>query len=106
MARINTRPDIIYVKDMSEVDKDNFEMILNKFKMTNNGKAIKRLFSEYLKIEKTISDKNSEIMILNKQLIDAEKEKKKFFENKNKLISALSDVGKTLTEAKKDISKL
>ncbi|MCT2410054.1 hypothetical protein NZD88_21060 [Chryseobacterium antibioticum] len=106
MARINTRPDIIYVKDMSEVDKDNFEMILNKFKMTNNGKAIKRLFSEYLKIEKTISDKNSEIMILNKQLIDAEKEKKKFFENKNKLINALSDVGKTLIEAKKDISKL
>ena len=49
MARINPRPDIIYVKDLTEQDKDYFEKILNKFRTTNNGEAVKKLFSEYLK---------------------------------------------------------
>jgi hypothetical protein len=75
MARINPRPDIIYVKELTKEDKDNFEKILNKFKMTNNGEAVKKLFSEFLKNEVIRSEQFQEIKDLQNQLQEAKKEK-------------------------------
>lgn len=106
MARINPRPDIIYVKDLTEQDKDYFEKILQKFRTTNNGEAVKKLFSEYLKNEEFRLDQEKEILRLENDLKNAEKEKKKFLSDTDKLIMSISIVEESLKSAKKELSKL
>lgn len=106
MARTNPRPDIIYVKDLSEEDKDNFEKILSKFRTTNNGEAVKTLFSEFLKNEEIRKEQIQEILNLQAKLQDAEKEKKKFLYDTDKLISSISTVEESLKSAKKELTKL
>jgi tRNA A37 threonylcarbamoyladenosine dehydratase len=106
MARINLRPEIIYVKDLSETDKDNFEKIMNKLRLTNNGEAVKRIFSEYLKSESDRLEKSNEIIRLNKELEDARKERQQFINNAGKLIESISTVEDNLKLAKKELTKL
>lgn len=106
MARINTRPDVIYVKDLTEQDKDNFNLILNKFRTTNNGNAVKKLFSEYLKNEELIIDQSKEILRLQNDLQNAEKEKMKFLNDTENLIKSISTVEENLKSAKKELIKL
>ena len=106
MARINLRPDIIYVKDLTEIDKDNFEKIMTKLRLTNNGEAVKKLFSEYLKNETIRYEQSKEILRLNKELEEAQKERKKFIENAEKLIESLSTVEDNVRTAKKELAKL
>lgn len=106
MARTNPRPDIIYVKDLSEEDKDNFEKILSKFRTTNNGEAVKTLFSEFLKNEEIRKEQTQEFLKLQANLQDAEKEKKKFLSDTDKLISSISTVEESLKKAKNDLTKL
>lgn len=102
MARVNLRPDIIYVKDLTEQDKDNFEKILNKFRTTNNGEAVKKLFSEYLKNEELRLEQSHEILKLQTDLKNAEKEKKKFLNDTENLINSISTVEESLKSAKKN----
>lgn len=106
MARINTRPDIIYVKDMSEEDKDNFEYILKCFRTTNNGDAVKKLFREFREQQKTIQEKSSTIYSLEIALEKAEEERMAFLKNKDKLISAFTKIEDTLKTTKKDLQKI
>lgn len=106
MARVNTRPDIIYVKDLTEQDKDNFEKILTKFRTTNNGEAVKKLFSEFLKNEELRAEQSKEILKLQTDLQNAEKDKKKFLNNTDKLINSISSVEDNLKIAKKELEKL
>lgn len=106
MARTNPRPDIIYVKDLTEEDKDNFEKILSKFRTTNNGEAVKTLFSEFLKNEEIRKEQKQEILKLQANLQDAEKEKKKFLSDTDKLINSISTVEESLKSAKKELTKL
>jgi hypothetical protein len=106
MARINPRPDIIYVKDLTEQDKDYFEKILNKFRTTNNGEAVKKLFSEYLKNEELRLEQAREILKLQNDLQNAQKEKKKFLSDTENLISSISSVEESLKSAKKELTKL
>lgn len=106
MARINPRPDIIYVKDLTEQDKDYFEKILNKFRTTNNGEAVKKLFSEYLKNEELRLEQAREILKLQNDLQNAQKEKKKFLSDTDNLISSISSVEESLKSAKKELTKL
>lgn len=106
MARINTRPDIIYVKDLTEQEKDYFEKILHKFRTTNNGEAVKKLFYEYTKCEELILEQAKEILKLENDLKNAEKEKKKFLSDTDKLIMSISTVEDSLKSAKKELSKL
>lgn len=106
MARTNPRPDIIYVKDLTEQDKDNFEKILSKFRTTNNGEAVKTLFSEFLKNEEIRKEQLQEILKLQANLQNAEKEKKKFLGDTDKLIMSISTVEENLKSAKKELSKL
>lgn len=106
MARINRRPDIIYVKDLTEQDKDYFEKILNKFRTTNNGGAVKKLFSEYLKNEELRLEQSREILKLQNDLQNAQKEKKKFLSDTENLISSISSVEESLKSAKKELTKL
>lgn len=106
MARINPRPDIIYVKDLTDQDKDNFEKILNKFRTTNNGEAVKKLFSEYLKNEEIQLEQSREIIKLQNELQEAKKEKIKFLNNTEKLINSISNVEENLKSAKKELTKL
>lgn len=106
MARVNLRPDIIYVKDLTEQDKDNFEKILNHFRMTNNGETVKKLFSEYLKNEELRIQQSKEILKLQNDLQNAEKEKKKFLSDTDKLIKSISTVEDSLKSAKKELIKL
>lgn len=106
MARINLRPEIIYVKDLTESDKDNFEKIMNKLRLTNNGEAVKKIFSEYLKSESDRLEKSNEIIRLNKELEDARKERQQFINNAGKLIESISTVEDNLKLAKKELTKL
>ena len=106
MARINLRPDIIYVKDLTEQDKDYFEKILNKFRTTNNGEAVKKLFCEYLKNEELRLEQAREILKLQNDLQNAQKEKKKFLSDTENLISSISSVEESLKSAKKELTKL
>lgn len=106
MARINLRPEIIYVKDLSETDKDNFEKIMNKLRLTNNGEAVKKIFSEYLKSESDRLEKSNELIRLNKELEEARKERKQFINNAGKLIESISTVEDNLKLAKKELTKL
>lgn len=106
MARINPRPDIIYVKDLTEQDKDNFEKIQKKFRTTNNGKAMKKALAEYLKNEDLIIEQTKEILKLQADLQNAEKEKKKFLSDTDKLIESISTVEDSLKSAKKELLKL
>lgn len=106
MARINPRPDIIYVKDLTEQDKDNFEKILNIFRTTNNGEVVKTLFKEYLKNEELRLQQSREILKLQSDLQNAEKEKKKFLSDTDKLIKSISTVEESLKSAKKELTKL
>ncbi|MCY1659299.1 hypothetical protein [Chryseobacterium sp. SL1] len=106
MARINPRPDIIYVKELTKEDKDNFEKILNKFKMTNNGEAVKKLFSEFLKNEVIRSEQFQEIKKLQNQLQEAKKEKEKFLNDTDNLITSISSVEEKLKAAKKELTKI
>ncbi len=106
MARVNTRPDIIYVKDLTEQDKDNFEKILTKFRTTNNGEAVKKLFYEFLKNEELRAEQSKEILKLQTDLQNAEKDKKKFLSNTEKLINSLSTVEESLQNAKTELIKL
>jgi len=106
MARINPRPDIIYVKDLTEQDKDHFEKILNKFRTTNNGEAVKKLFSEYLKNEELRLEQSEEIVKLKSDLQNAQKEKKKFMNDTENLINSISSVEESLKSAKKELIKL
>lgn len=106
MARVNFRPDIIYIKDMSEQDKDNFETIINSFNMTNNGDAIKKLMRVFLDNEDLRKEQANEIARLNSELNKATKEKTAFINNADKLIKAISTVEDNLKTAKKDLSKL
>ncbi|WP_419870992.1 hypothetical protein [Chryseobacterium sp. CT-SW4] len=106
MARINLRPEIIYVKDLTETDKDNFEKIMNKLRLTNNGEAVKKIFSEYLKSESDRLEKSNEIIRLNKELEDARKERQQFINNAGKLIESISTVEDNLKLAKKELTKL
>lgn len=106
MARINPRPDIIYVKDLTEQDKDHFEKILNKFRTTNNGEAVKKLFSEYLKNEELRLEQSEEIVKLKSDLQNAQKEKKKFMNDTENLINSISSVEESLKSAKKELVKL
>ena len=106
MARVNLRPDIIYVKDLTEQDKDNFEKILNKFRTTNNGEAVKKLFSEYLKNEELRLEQSQEILKLQTDFKNAEKEKKKFLNDTENLINSISTVEESLKSAKKELIKL
>ncbi|REC40929.1 hypothetical protein [Chryseobacterium sp. 5_R23647] len=106
MARVNTRPDIIYVKDLTEQDKDCFEKILNKFRTTNNGEAVKKLFSEFLKNEELRIEQSKEILKLQSDLQNAEKEKKKFLSDTDKLINSISTVEESLKKAKIELTKL
>lgn len=106
MARINPRPDIIYVKDLREQDKDHFEKILNKFRTTNNGEAVKKLFSEYLRNEELRLEQSEEIVKLKSDLKNAQKEKKKFINDTENLINSISSVEESLKSAKKELIKL
>ena len=106
MARINPRPDIIYVKDLTDQDKDNFEKIQKKFRTTNNGEAIKKALTEYLKNEDLIVEKSKEILKLQADLQNAEKEKKKFLSDTDKLIKSISTVEDSLKSAKNELIKL
>lgn len=106
MARINLRPDIIYVKDLTEIDKDNFEKIMKKLRLTNNGEAVKKLFSEYLDNESTRIEQSKEIIRLNNELEKAQKERNNFINNAEKLIESLSTVEDNVKTAKKELSKL
>lgn len=106
MARVNTRPDIIYVKDLTEQDKDNFEKILTKFRTTNNGEAVKKLFFEFLKNEELKAEQSIEIQKLQSDLQEAEKDKKKFLNDTDKLIKSISNVEESLQNAKKQLTKL
>lgn len=106
MARVNTRPDIIYVKDLTEQDKDHFEKILNKFRTTNNGEAVKKLFSEYLRNEELRLEQSEEIVKLKSDLKNAQKEKKKFINDTENLINSISSVEESLKSAKKELIKL
>lgn len=106
MARINPRPDIIYVKDLTEQNKDDFEKILNKFRTTNNGEAVKKLFSEYLKNEELRLEQSEEIVKLKSDLQNAQKEKKKFMNDTENLINSISSVEESLKSAKKELIKL
>lgn len=106
MARINPRPDIIYVKDLTEQDKDHFEKILNKFRTTNNGEAVKKLFSEYLRNEELRLEQSEEIVKLKSDLKNAQKEKKKFINDTENLINSISSVEESLKSAKKELIKL
>ncbi|WP_139423884.1 hypothetical protein [Chryseobacterium mulctrae] len=106
MARVNTRPDIIYVKDLTEQDKDNFEKILNKFRTTNNGEAVKKLFFEFLKNEELRIEQSKEILKLQSDLQNAQKEKTKFLSDTDKLINSISTVEESLKKAKIELTKL
>lgn len=106
MARVNARPDIIYVKDLSERDKDNFEAILKKFRTTNNGEAVKMLLQRFLIAEKEGEESAKRISQLERELVDTRKDVNAFINNKESLISSLSSVEATLKKAKAEISKL
>lgn len=106
MARINLRPDIIYVKDLTEIDKDNFEKIMTKLRLTNNGEAVKKIFSEYLNNESIRIEQSNEIIRLNNELEKAQKERNNFINNAEKLIESLSTVEDNVKTAKKELSKL
>ncbi|HFK5512752.1 TPA: hypothetical protein ACGZ9U_003698 [Elizabethkingia anophelis] len=106
MARINKRPDIIYVKDMSEEDKNSFEKILKAFNTTNNGNALKRLIKEYLILLDESKEKDSEIKNLNKKLQNAMEDKVNFIKNKENLIKAFSVIEEEISSTKKDLTKL
>lgn len=106
MARINLRPDIIYVKDLTESDKDNFEKIMTKLKLTNNGEAVKRIFSEYLNNESTRIEQSHEIIRLSHELEKAQEERVNFISNAETLIESLSKVEDNLKKAKKELIKL
>lgn len=106
MARINKRPDIIYVKELTEEDKDNFEKILNKFRTTNNGEAIKKVVSEFLKNEELLNKQSKEILKLQSDLQYAQKEKTKFLSDTDKLINSISTVEESLKKAKIELTKL
>ena len=106
MARINTRPDIIYIKDMSEQDKDFFEKILKDFETTNNGEAVKKLFREYHLLCERLEEKTAKVSSLKKELALAEKEKLNFLNNTEKLIKSFSSVEENLKSAKMELKKL
>ena len=106
MARVNTTADIIYVKDLTEQDKDNFEKILNKFRTTNNGEAVKKLFFEFLKNEELRIEQSKEILKLQSDLQNAQKEKTKFLSDTDKLINSISTVEESLKKAKIELTKL
>ena len=106
MAKINERPDIIYVRDMTETDKDNFEKIFNKLHISNNSGVVKKLFSEYLKIEKIKEDQAKEILRLNKELENSNKALKKFQDNKENVLKGLAGVEAIIKEAKQEIIKI
>lgn len=106
MAKINERPDIIYVRDMTETDKDNFQKIYSKLHISNNSGAVKKLFSEYLRIEKVKTDQANEIIRLNKELENSNKALKKFQDNKENVLKGLAGVEAILKEAKQEIIKI
>lgn len=106
MARINLRPDIIYVKDLTESDKDNFEKIMTKLRLTNNGEAVKKIFSDYLNNESIRIEQSNEIIRLNHELGKAQEERDNFISNAETLIESLSKVEDNLKKAKKELTKL
>lgn len=58
MARTNSRPDTIYVKSLTEEDKDRFKMLLKHLKTTNNGYAVLKVIKNYF----PLMEKNKELV--------------------------------------------
>ena len=106
MPRINLRPDIIYVKDLSENEKDRFENFMKIFKLSNNSDGIKQLITEFFIIKDKLDMKEKEVKDLKKLLENALYQKENFNKNISNLIDAISSVESTITLTKKDLKKL
>lgn len=65
MAIINDFPQTIYVRDISEQQAGDYTVIKKQFKLTSNNEVVKRLFSEFLKVQ---SDRN-DLINMNKTLL-------------------------------------
>lgn len=66
MAIINDFPQTIYVRDIGEQQAEDFAIIKKQFSLTSNNEVIKRLFSEFLKLQ----DERNEFKIINEDLLN------------------------------------
>lgn len=107
MARSNPRPDIVYVRDLSESDKDIFENLLKTLpNNTSNSEALLITLRKYLPLQKEKTELQEEIKKLNATIVLKEKKLNLMSEQKSKMLEQIGIIEKTLNESKEFIKEL
>jgi len=107
MARSNPRPDIVYVRDLSESDKDIFENLLKTLpNNTSNSEALLITLRKYLPLQKEKTELQEEIKKLNATIVLKEKKLNLMSEQKSKMFEQIGIIEKTLNESKEFIKEL
>ncbi|MEO8254842.1 MAG: hypothetical protein ABI554_10705 [Flavobacterium sp.] len=107
MARSNPRPDIVYVRDLSESDKDIFENLLKTLpNNTSNSEALLITLRKYLPLQKEKTELQEEIKKLNATIGVKEKKLNLMSEQKSKMLEQIGIIEKTLNESKEFIKEL
>lgn len=107
MARSNPRPDIVYVRDLSESDKDIFENLLKTLpNNTSNSEALLITLRKYLPLQKEKTELQEEIKKLNATIVLKEKKLNLMSEQKSKMLEQIGIIQTTLNESKEFIKEL
>lgn len=56
MPTINDTPTVIYVRDMTEQETQDFMKIKKKFNLNSNNEVVKTLFKKFLELDKELQE--------------------------------------------------
>ncbi|MDR4895117.1 MULTISPECIES: hypothetical protein [unclassified Chryseobacterium] len=102
MARTNYRPDVIYVKGLTEKDKENFEKILHHLNITNNGEAVLRILAQHFPLLEENKRLDDEIKKLQGIIKSKDKKLETLKGHKFEMLSQIKGIRKTLEIAENE----
>lgn len=100
MARTNYRPDVIYVKGLTEKDKENFEKILYHLNITNNGEAVLRILAQHFPLLEETKRLEDEIKKLQGIIKSKDKKLETLKGHKLEMLSQIKGIKSSLEVAK------
>lgn len=106
MARTNSRPDTIYVKSLTEEDKDRFEKLLEHFDTTNNGYAVLKVIDKYFPLLDKTKEQEAEIKRLEGTIRKKDEKIQKMAEQKAGMLKQISVIEESLKSTAKFIKEL
>lgn len=102
MARTNYRPDVIYVKGLTEKDKENFEKILYHLNITNNGEAVLRILAQHFPLLEETKRLEDEIKKLQGIIKSKDKKLETLKGHKLEMLSQIKGIKSSLEVAKEN----